>query len=232
MKTKSKKRLCPPSQRPHRQAAQYHQAFEEDLLLIGKAEYQAANEILSEGRTPEKINELAANAQSWAMQCVITLAELEPQTPSCLTCQNDYCCHQPVQILAPEAVRLAQHLRATRTPEELDIVTERVRLATGRLGGRPLELTRTERHTCPLLEEGRCSVYMVRPTICRCYFSMDHSRCARMAADPSDQSYTVPTFGIQTASAVLGGLSAALRKHGIEHRGLLLAPALLHALSE
>ncbi len=75
--------------------------------------------------------------------------------------------------------------------------------------GRPLAL-----HPCPLLEDDRCSVYDVRPLVCRGFNSFDADMCARHKAGDADaeiKGYALPNAvwmaaqrGLQRGSADRG----------------------------
>jgi Fe-S-cluster containining protein len=225
-----KARRKPPSQRPHRKAAVARDWFDEVLEDSLRAEYLSAREILSEGRIPEKLDEAAANAQGWAEDCVGVVGNALGIQPDCLGCNTGWCCHQPVYIAMPEAVRIALFLRERLSSEELTVLTERVRAAAKALEGLTTPEARLQRHTCPLLMDGRCSVYEVRPVTCRAYWSLDREKCRRAAEDPSDQTYTVPVYGVRHAGAVYAGLLQALRENGYKSHPVFLPTALLREL--
>jgi hypothetical protein len=85
-----------------------------------------------------------------------------------------YCCHSFVGIMPPEAFLLADAVRRGRCANlDPESVVER---------GRPLEgLSPDERIgrklPCPLLVEGTCSAYAVRPLVCRQATSLDLAGC-------------------------------------------------------
>jgi hypothetical protein len=84
---------------------------------------------------------------------------------------------------------------------------------------------------CPLLEDGACSVYEVRPLICRGWSSLDASACERHFADP-DGTPVAPSYRVayELASAVLAGLGLAARDAGRDGGLLELVAALRIAL--
>ena len=82
----------------------------------------------------------------------------------------DFCCYLPVDVLAPEAFRIAAHLEQTCSPEVLATLVYRLgcRVSTI-LGVRP----------CVFLANGRCSICEVRPIVCRGYNSLRKSDVKR-----------------------------------------------------
>ena len=88
-----------------------------------------------------------------------------------------FCCFLTVETSAPEVLLIAEHLRATRTEQQLDLLKERLRRTAGDIRG----LTPTGRVRaavpCALLENGLCSVHGVRPLACRSWNSRDVGAC-------------------------------------------------------
>jgi hypothetical protein len=141
------------------------------------------------------------------------------------------CCVSKVAVVAPEVLRLAAHLRATRGEDARAALLARVRAADERTRG----LDRRERALagvpCPLLEDEACSVHEVRPLLCRGWTSLDAEACGRHFADP-EGAPVPPAFaaGYELASAVLAGLGAAARDAGLDGQLLELNAALRIAL--
>src|SRR5919108_2665144 len=87
-----------------------------------------------------------------------------------------FCCYLPVDVLAPEAFRIAAHLKQTRSPGELaDLVYRLGAHGQQDFGARP----------CVFLADGRCSIYEVRPMVCRGYNSLSKERCEAFYHDAS-----------------------------------------------
>jgi Fe-S-cluster containining protein len=91
----------------------------------------------------------------------------------------DSCCKLHAVLVTPaEALRLAAHLRATRTPKALEALVGEMRAFATRTS----EMTKAERAAsrlgCPLLDEhGACGVHPARPLLCRAYNSYDLGAC-------------------------------------------------------
>lgn len=177
---------------------------------------------------------LAAAVAASERAAELTRAALAREPPAVpIACRKGCapCCVSKVAVVAPEVLRLAAHLRATRSEDELTALLTRVRAADERTRG----LDRRERALasvpCPLLEEDACSVHEVRPLLCRGWTSLDADACAQHFADPANAAVP-PAYapGYELASAVLAGLGAAARDAGLSGQLLELNAALRIAL--
>jgi len=119
------------------------------------------------------------------------------------------CCHQLVAIEQGEALLLALYLQQSRSPEELAEIKARadvVARVPATQGARFKTVT-----ACPLLADGRCSVYKARPAACRMTFSASRLACVTALAASNQGQYTpVPWFAP-------AGAYAALIQVGIDH---------------
>jgi hypothetical protein len=142
------------------------------------------------------------------------------------------CCHAKVVVFAPEALRLAAHLRATRGQAALEALRARVAATDARTRG----LTRAERADlrapCPLLAgDGSCSVHDARPLHCIGWVSLDRGACERSleggAGTPSAPVYA-PQY--ELANAIMAGLAKACFEAGLDGAPLELVAAVRVAL--
>jgi Fe-S-cluster containining protein len=121
-----------------------------------------------------------------------TIDELIASAPK-LGCKDGcaYCCYQSVEVTIPEAILVAANLadpadprRSTvmETARALKGLTEQKRRRTGR--------------PCPLLVDGKCSVYDDRPLMCRGFFAAEsaHCRAAHTAATTGGPDAPVEMF--------------------------------------
>lgn len=126
----------------------------------------------------------------------------------------DYCCHYHVQVSAAEAFALAEHVG--RMPDAAQAALRNRLEATLK---RVSLLSKAEYETtnipCAFLQDGRCSVYAVRPSPCRGHHALDVAPCKRTFEDPASTAQRLldPTWeGVQ-----VGYRSALLLGH--EHAG-------------
>jgi Fe-S-cluster containining protein len=142
-------------------------------------------EMVVEQQRAATINVLRANRQDTAVLALVrqvhddmtaTIEALPSKAQHACAAGCDFCCYLPVDVLAPEAFRIATHLEQTRSPEELATVVYRLG-AQGQydFGVRP----------CVFLANGRCSIYAVRPMVCRSYNSLSKERCEAYHHDAS-----------------------------------------------
>jgi Fe-S-cluster containining protein len=133
-----------------------------------------------------------------------------------------FCCYLPVDVLAPEAFLIAAHLQQTRSADELAALTWRLG-AQGQhdFGVRP----------CVFLANGRCSIYDVRPMVCRGYNSLSKERCEAYYHDASvDLRGTKDRTAGRLAEAIEDGVIAGLEALGLDAQWYELPSAVLHAL--
>jgi Fe-S-cluster containining protein len=133
-----------------------------------------------------------------------------------------FCCYLPVDVLAPEAFRIAAHLQQTRSPGALAELEYRLGAqAPHYLGARP----------CVFLAQGRCSIYEVRPMVCRGYNSLSQERCEAFYNDASiDLTGTKDRVAGRLAEAMEEGVIAGLNTLGLDAQWYELPSAILRAL--
>jgi Fe-S-cluster containining protein len=133
-----------------------------------------------------------------------------------------FCCYLPVDVLAPEAFRIAEHLQQTRSPGELaDLVYRLGTEGQHDFGARP----------CVFLAHGRCSIYEVRPMVCRGYNSLSKERCEAYYDDASiDLKGTKDRVAGDLAEAIEDGVIAGLTALGLDAQWYELPSAVLRAL--
>ncbi len=190
---------------------------------------ETARQILDEGLTLAKVEELAMVAEQYADRELEAWRALptSPKVACRVGCSS--CCHAPVGIAIPEAILIAETLRAESTDDELAALIDKTRRAeSARLGLVGRERDRL-RHPCPLLDEadGACSIYEIRPLNCRGWNSLDASRCESYFDDPTRTS-TIPIDGIRRtiSQAIAAGLSDGLESRALEHATVNLSTAL------
>jgi hypothetical protein len=143
------------------------------------------------------------------------------------------CCVSKVAVVAPEVIRIADHLRRSLPPERFAALVARIRATDEKTRG----LSRAERARagvpCPLLVDGACSVHEVRPLLCRGWSSLDAAACVRHFADPGGAPVP-PTYRVayELCAAVLAGLGLAALDAGRDGRLLELTSALRVALEQ
>lgn len=156
-----------------------------------------------------------------------------------------YCCRYHIVTNIAEAHTLVQYIKrrfSTDQIVELRRRTEYWHAWDNSRPGRhpvpsvapPIDLFRDDPF-CPLLVDGACSVYPVRPVACRTHFVHSHPRLCRAASDP-EATHDAPAVLKSVVKAA--GPSARALRDLIEHAGLdfsrsltLLPHALAHHMA-
>jgi len=133
-----------------------------------------------------------------------------------------FCCRLKVTATPLEVVRIAATIGDDRRPTVLSTadavasLTDRARLA--------------RQIPCPLLLEGACSAYEVRPLTCRALLSRSANLCERQfeAGDIGDDSLRIPSplAPRLIAASLINGQIAALRDLGLASHPVELITAL------
>lgn len=120
----------------------------------------------------------------------------EGMVPSCrLRCSH--CCRFPILMSVAEARTLANFVKRGFSPKQIDALRRRTRQwhrQDDALRGSSLQVPApageddaTCALPCPMLVESECSVYDVRPLLCRSHFVFSHPRACFSVNDPKSQ---------------------------------------------
>jgi Fe-S-cluster containining protein len=171
-------------------------AYQERLevfLASREAGMSLTREALSDGLTLRAIIDVAARLAVYADEAqVVVRDEYRPR----LHCRDAcwYCCCKPnVLVSVPELARILDYVERTFTSVALSALRDRARAYSTQMAGRPLDEPVNESVPCPLLVDGRCSVYEVRPLVCRGYNSTDVDACRKAH---TDATALVPIFAL------------------------------------
>ncbi len=135
----------------------------------------------------------------------------------------NHCCSARVEAIAPEVFRIARDI-ASRPAEEINAHIERLRV----YDAMPSAVAPWQRRTpCPFLIDDLCSIYAVRPGVCRKAHSLDVAKCVENAPE-IPQSLNI----VLGAEALLKGTADAYREIGLQAAAHALGPAVLIALSD
>lgn len=141
-----------------------------------------------------------------------------------------YCCRKPgVLTSVPDLLRLLSYVRATFDADSRCALQNRARRYAAQIHGRSFDASTNDSVPCPLLVEGRCSVYEVRPLVCRGYNSTDVDACRRAHEDARQ---LVPMFAMlkDVTDGAAVGAGQRLRAAGCSDAMVDLGSALQIAL--
>lgn len=120
---------------------------------------------------------------------LIPINDILDQHRSQLDCKNgcSYCCHYRVDAFTHEIVSIYVHLNMTLKKSSLKTVKNKIEASSN-----VIEKMTPEQHVrvntrCPLLVDGKCSVYSVRPTSCAKYYSTSTKACEYLYDNPDEQ---------------------------------------------
>ena len=133
-----------------------------------------------------------------------------------------HCCNSWVSVIAPEAIHVVSALGEKRAGAEA-----RVQAALVQTRGRTHQERGRMVESCPLLEDGACTVYRDRPLTCRTAASLDAAACERAYVRQSGESVPIPSVFPRMRLGYSLALSGALRQAGLAH-----APCEFHAALE
>jgi Fe-S-cluster containining protein len=139
----------------------------------------------------------------------------------------DHCCRYHIVTNSAEVHTLVQFLKRELSAEQMSDLhlrtqrwhewdsSRRGRSQTSEDGGQG-ELDHYD-HSCPLLVSGQCSVYAVRPAICRSHYVTSDAVLCRSANDP-DSTEDVPQV-VAALMEVASPFTIAIKEH-IESEGV------------
>lgn len=142
-----------------------------------------------------------------------------------------HCCVLNVSVLLPEAMRIAETIKAEWSETAWSALQKRLVHHCNWARWMEDEERVMRGAFCPLLDtEGNCSIHPVRPLVCRGVASLDSSSC-RNAFDPiiDEHDRSVPA-DLQRRAAydqVFMALGRALVNHGLDDRSIELGVGIL-----
>jgi Fe-S-cluster containining protein len=134
-----------------------------------------------------------------------------------------HCCNVRVEALAPEVFIIARVLKQL-PPETVAAITERLRAHAAAVKGVSVS---DHRRPCPFLEENFCTIYPVRPSVCRKMHSFNVEKCKTPGAD-IPQSLEI----LLKAEAFIQGSAGAYSLFNLPASAYELGQAVLCALSD
>jgi len=192
--------------------------------------------MLDQARTVEQVVSLAASAQAFAEELIEEAKRRTNAPPVACHAGCPWCCHVTVTTTIPEVIQISEYLRAAAGVQgaeglHVDTIDEYV----DRVRGLSLQQRAVLRLRCPVQDPATayCSLWPIRPLLCRSWTSADVSKCRQAFYEPS-KDIRAPVLRVQRdiAQAVGAGLVAGLRSAGLEGGAVYLADALQVALAE
>jgi len=134
-----------------------------------------------------------------------------------------YCCSLRVAATPPEVFLIARHIKQLPTETQTELL-ERLKIRSEAARG---VSTEDFFFPCTLLAQGQCTVYALRPVMCRKYLSLDVEECKKPdACAPEDREMAMKS------SALIFATSQAYSRAKLSNQIHELGQALLVALSD
>jgi hypothetical protein len=155
------------------------------------------------------------------------------QAPLACAAGCAFCCYHPVDITAPEAFVLAEHLRTAFTETEFAAMISRLAANAERIQRLSHDEHALAKIPCALLRNGQCSVYTARPFACRAWHSMSAARCEAIFTH-GDPLAMIPPLDMDLYNVqwdIVYGIAEGLRQVGLDDRPYELHSMLYRALT-
>jgi Fe-S-cluster containining protein len=183
--------------------------------------------IARESRSGEAALEMGRSAAILA-EHLIARVEGESSLPRPIVCRAGcpLCCFNQVELTPAEALLVGHYVEERFSPEEKQELLARVAENLARKAGkdkREIALMRREL-PCPFLREERCSIYPVRPLLCRAMHSLDAEQCRLELISPVTH-FEFYSHRYEIVLSVSAGLAAGCRDLGCQAGALDLAQA-------
>jgi Fe-S-cluster containining protein len=216
--------------------AQISDAAKQHLRALTEQTRRLARERIREARGKSSVEEQAALLAGVARASVAQLEHevarifASPQGAAverAIECKKGcaFCCYLDVAITIVEAIAVAATIRYTGRTDLVVAVNATAPLLRG------LDATTRQRKLipCPMLKDSACTIYDVRPSVCRAYLSMNAKECEddlddRVVGGPGKD---VTTFAAPRVfgAALNAGIRTACAEEGLQDCAVELTAA-------
>ena len=185
--------------------------------------------IIGQGRVPERALEIPLSAFFLADHLTRRF-EAEQELPHPVACREecDACCHNRVELTPPEALLIGHHIAGNFSEAEKETVLAAVARNLALTAGKSKAGIAAMRSKlpCPLLRRQNCSVYPVRPLMCRAMHALDRERCLAELRSGSLAGSQYYAHRHEIAVSVSAGLREGCKAAGLQSGPLNLTRAL------
>ena len=142
-----------------------------------------------------------------------------------------WCCYMRVKVTPLEVLYIVDFLCSSLKPGNLSELRHRLVATDETTRGMDGYQRVCAKITCPLLVDGKCLAYPVRPIACRVYHSLNLSDC-EASLDKVGDSVTIRHDISGLSMGIFAGLTEGLRTVGLQTRLLELIAGLRIAMDE
>jgi Fe-S-cluster containining protein len=185
--------------------------------------------IIGQGRVPERAREITVSA-FYLNDHLTRQIEAAQTLPHPVACQEacDSCCYNQVELTPPEALLIGHYIAQQFSEAQKDLllthVARIIQIIAGM--GKTERAARRREVPCPLLQKRTCSVYPVRPLVCRAMHALDRGRCEAELRTGSLTGSTYYPHRHEIAVSVSAGVREGCRAAGLQAGALNLTRAL------
>jgi Fe-S-cluster containining protein len=142
-----------------------------------------------------------------------------------------WCCYLRVKVTPLEVMGLVAYVRAHLEPGEISALRQRLIRTDDITRGMDGYQRLGAKQLCPLLVDGSCLAYPVRPIACRVYHSLNLSDCQALLGNANGR-VTIRRDISGLSLGILAGLTEGLRAAGLQPRLLELIAGLRVAMQD
>jgi hypothetical protein len=192
-------------------------------------------QIVNQGRSETRALEIAASA-FYLTDHLTGRFEAESPLPQPIACGEgcDACCYNQVELTPPEALLIGHHIQKYFSQAAKDLLLGHVaRIIQLTAGKGKTEIAAQRRQIpCPLLARRTCSIYPIRPLVCRAMHGLDAARCDAELRAGSLAASSYYAHRHEIAWSVSAGVLAGCREVNCQAATLNLAQALQDFFSQ
>lgn len=156
----------------------------DDFLAMGRQEYDHATRVLGAAKNIGELKDaMKTFHHSLDSMFVASLAAAHVDTIACRPgcC---YCCYIKVDVMPVEAFIIVDAIRAKFAKKEQEQVKESADENHRKIAPLSADEHMRSNIPCPLLKDGKCSVYACRPSLCRRFHAVTHTSCEQAFGRP------------------------------------------------
>jgi len=115
-------------------------------------------------------------------------AGIQKQSNVKLACREgcSFCCYLKVEVSPEEVFLIAEYIRRNLAPAQITEIKKKAKENAVEIQSLTWEEQAGRNIPCALLSEGKCSVYSVRPSVCRKFHATTVDTCKYSYDNPSD----------------------------------------------
>ena len=191
--------------------------FHGAMLRVARAQKLMGDSHLQKGIDQDALVTLGRSSYEWSENIVEVFRNENPENVNKIQCGAGcgWCCRLPVFASATEIFSIVHFLKETLSVEDLQTLKVKIRKTAESIGDWSIEKRKQNFVQCPLLVDDSCSVYEVRPLVCRGYTSYDKEACRKKTEEENASAsiegfllqYLVPAYtrlGLQSTIASIG----------------------------